>query len=99
MPVLFSRFLTSSGIVRPVRVSDSGARGRGFGTYLRCVVSLSKDTYTPRKGTGNTQEAAALSRHDYKIVDWDVKHQHKQTKQIIRPVQLQKRARCWKFWI
>ena len=31
------------------RASDSGARGRGFYTYLRRVVSLSKDTFTPRK--------------------------------------------------
>ena len=31
------------------RVSDSGARGRGFDTYLRRVVSLSKDTFTFRK--------------------------------------------------
>ena len=38
------------------RVSDSGARGRGFNTYLRRVVSLNKDTYT--------QEAVASSRHD-----------------------------------
>ena len=29
--------------------SDSGARGRGFDTYLRRVVSLSKKTFTPRK--------------------------------------------------
>ena len=28
-------------------VSDSGVRGRGFDTYLRHVVSLSKDTFTP----------------------------------------------------
>ena len=31
------------------RVSDSGARGQGFDTYLCRVVSLSKDTFTPRK--------------------------------------------------
>ena len=29
-----------------------------------------------------TQEAVAPSRHDWKIVDWDVKPQHKQTKLI-----------------
>ena len=39
-------------------------RGRWFETYL-CIV------------VGNTQEAVALSRHDCKIVDWDVKPQHK----------------------
>ena len=32
-----------------VRASDSRARGQGFDTYLRRVVSLSKDTFTPRK--------------------------------------------------
>ena len=26
-----------------------------------------------------TQEAVAPSRHDWKIVDWDVKPEHKQT--------------------
>ena len=31
------------------RASDSGAIGRGFDTYLRRIVSLSKDTFTPRK--------------------------------------------------
>ena len=31
------------------RVSDSGVRGWGFDTYLCHVVSLSKDTFTPRK--------------------------------------------------
>ena len=30
------------------RVSDSGARGRGFETYLRRVVSLSKTLYSPK---------------------------------------------------
>ena len=29
------------------------------------------------KSTGNTQEALAPSRHDWKIVDWDVKYQNK----------------------
>ena len=29
------------------RVSDSGARGPGFETYLRRVVSLSKTLYSP----------------------------------------------------
>ena len=59
------------------RVSDSGARGRGFETYRRRVVSLSKN-FTPRKYWLITQEAVAPSRHDWKIVDWDVKPQLKQ---------------------
>ena len=34
--------------------------------------------FTPRKYWLITQEAMAPSRHDWKIVDWDVKPQHKQ---------------------
>ena len=33
---------------------------------------------TPRKYWLITQEAMAPSRHDWKIVDWDVKPQHNQ---------------------
>ena len=36
--------------------------------------------FTPRKYWLITQEAVAPSRHDWKIVDWDVKPQHKRTK-------------------
>ena len=36
--------------------------------------------FTPRKYWLITQEAVAPSRHDWKIVDWDIKPQHKQTK-------------------
>ena len=35
--------------------------------------------FTPRKYWLITQEAVAPSRRDWKIVDWDVKPQHKQT--------------------
>ena len=42
-----------------------------------CCV-LEQDTLLT-ESTGNTQEAVAPSRHDWKIVDWDVKPQHKQT--------------------
>ena len=35
--------------------------------------------FTPRKNWLITQEAMAPSRHDWKIVDWDIKPQHKQT--------------------
>ena len=45
------------------RVSDSGARGPGFETYLRRVVSLSKTLYSP-KVLVNYPEAMAPSRHD-----------------------------------
>ena len=43
--------------------------------------------FTPRKYWLITQEAVAPSRHDWKIVDWDVKPQHKQTKPYKIPVQ------------
>ena len=36
-----------------------------------------QDTFTSQKSTGNTQEAVAPSRHDWKIVDWDIKPQPK----------------------
>ena len=63
------------------RVSDSGARGRGFETYrLLCPVARH---FTPRKYWLITQEAVAPSWHDWKIVNWDVKPQHKQTKVAI----------------
>ena len=38
--------------------------------------------FTPRKYWLITQEAVAPSRHDWKIVDWDVKPQHKQNKSL-----------------
>ena len=41
-----------------VRASDSGARGRGFETYV-----LEQDTLLP-KIAGNTKEAVVTSRHD-----------------------------------
>ena len=40
-------------------------RGWGFETYLRCVVSLSKTLY---------------SVITEKVVDWDIKPQHKQNR-------------------
>ena len=55
-----------------VNASDSGSRGRGFGSNR--VVSLSKAHLLP-KSTGNTQEAVAPSQHDWKIVYLDVKNQ------------------------
>ena len=39
--------------------------------------------FTPRKYWLITQEAMAPSRHDWKIVDWDVKPQHNQHNQPI----------------
>ena len=38
--------------------------------------------FTPQKYRLITQEAVAPSQHDWKIVDWDVKPQHKKTNKI-----------------
>ena len=40
--------------------------------------------FTPRKYWLITQEAMAPSRHDWKIVDWDVKPQHNQPTFVVR---------------
>ena len=37
--------------------------------------------------TGSTQEDRKLSQHDWKIADWDVKHQSKQQPKYIMQVQ------------
>ena len=51
---------------------------------LKCTtptpIVLNARHFTPPKYWLITQEAVAPSRHDWKIVDWDVKPQHKQTK-------------------
>ena len=52
--------------------------------------------FTPRKYWLITQEAMAPSRHDWKIVDWDVKPQHNQpnilSKQLITKVLIRLRG-------
>ena len=42
------------------RVSDSGARGRGFETYRRRVVSLSKTLYSPKVLVNNPGSAGSV---------------------------------------
>ena len=41
--------------------------------WRHCVVSLS-NTLHPLLSTGSTQEDRKISRHDLKIVDFEVKH-------------------------
>ena len=56
---------------------------RGFDTYLRRVLSVSRFYLLP-ESTGNNQEVVALSRrHMTELVDWDVKPQHKQTSYMV----------------
>ena len=64
------------------RASDSGARGRGVRNLPPSCCILEQDTLLS-ESTGNTRKAVAPSRHDSKIVDWDVKHQHKANKTCI----------------
>ena len=74
--------------------SDASSVGERGGSVVECrtperEVRGSKPTaavlcpwarhFTPRKYWLITQEAMAPSRHDWKIVDWDVKPQHNQT--------------------
>ena len=81
-----------------VEPHSSNFRGERGGSVVECrtperEVGGSKPTaavlcpwarhFTPRKYWLITQEAVAPSRHDWKIVDWDVKPQHKQKKQIL----------------
>ena len=61
------------------RVFDSGARDRGFDTYLRRVVALNKVTFTPRKVLVIRKKRWLRPDMTEKLLTC-VKHQHK-TKQ------------------
>ena len=65
------------------RVSDSGARGPGFETYRRRVVSLSKTLYSPKVLVNYPGNDGSVPTW-LKIVDWDVKPQHNQPTSLIR---------------
>ena len=65
------------------RVSDSGARGRGFETYRRRVVSLSKTLYSPKVLVNYPGSGGSVPTW-LKIVDWDVKAQDKQTNYLFQ---------------
>ena len=63
------------------RVLDLRSKGCWFETHRkRCIVSFSKTLY-PLLSTGSTQKVRKTSQHDWKIVEWDIKHQHKQITQ------------------
>ena len=59
-----------------------------------CLVSLSKKFF-PLLSTGLPQEDTKSSWHYWKIVDWDVKHRHKQTNQHF--IWEHKEKRVWNF--
>ena len=67
------------------RVSDSGARGPGSRPTSAVLCPWARH-FTPRKYWLITQEAMAPSRHDWKIVDWDVKPQHNQPTNPVLPL-------------
>ena len=70
------------------RVLDSRPKDLGFEPHWRhCFVSLSK-THCILLSTGSTQEDP--SRHIWKIVDWDVKNQIKQTN-LFRKINLSRK--------
>ena len=55
--------------------------------------------FTPRKYWLNTQEAMAPSRHEWKIVDWDVKPQHNQpTKSLDSVMPIVASSKIPKLW-
>ena len=59
---------------------DSRPRGCGFEPHRgHCIMSLSK-TQNSLFRIGSTQED--LSRHNWKIIDWDIKNQIKQKKNM-----------------
>ena len=53
------------------------------GLLSQCVLFLSKTLYA-LLSTGSTKEDRKSSRHDWKIVDCDVKHQYKQNKLFLQ---------------
>ena len=63
------------GSVVECRTSEREVRGSRPTSAVLCPWARH---FTPRKYWLITQEAMAPSRHDWKIVDWDVKPQHNQ---------------------
>ena len=68
-----------SGSVVECRTPEREVRGSRPTAAVLCPWARH---FTPRKYWLITQEAMAPSRHDWKIVDWDVKPQHNQTHNI-----------------
>ena len=71
----FVEFGERSGSVVECRTPERGVRGSKPTAAVLCPWARH---FTRRKYWLITQEAMAPSRHDWKIVDWDVKPQHNQ---------------------
>ena len=72
---LFRPFYSGGARWLSGRVSEREVRGSRPTSAVLCPWARH---FTPRKYWLITQEAMAPSRHDWKIVDWDVKPQHNQ---------------------
>ena len=90
---MISTAILSLPLIQEGQLSVTGEGGERGGSVVECrtperEVRGSRPTstvlcpwarhFTPRKYWLITQEAMAPSRHDWKIVDWDVKPQHNQ---------------------
>ena len=69
------RFGERGGSVVECRTPEREVRGSRPTAAVLCPWARH---FTPRKYWLITQEVMAPSRHDWKIVDWDVKPQHNQ---------------------
>ena len=74
-PVISDIIGERGGSVVECRTPEREVRGSRPTTAVLCPWARH---FTPRKYWLITQEAMAPSRHDWKIVDWDVKPQHNQ---------------------
>ena len=72
---IWSGFGERGGSVVECRTPEREVRGSRPTAAVLCPWARH---FTPRKYWLITQEAMAPSRHDWKIVDWDVKPQHNQ---------------------
>ena len=70
-----------SGSVVECRTPEREVRGSRPTSAVLCPWARH---FTPRKYWLITQEAMGPSRHDWKIVDWDVKPQHNQPKLLLK---------------
>ena len=75
MPAILKQKGERGGSVVECRTSEREVRGSRPTSAVLCPWARH---FTPRKYWLITQEVMAPSRHDWKIVDWDVKPQHNQ---------------------
>ena len=73
---IFNQQTVVQGSVLDLAIEGSLARD----SSRHCVVSFSKTLY-PLLSTDSIQEDSNLFRHNWRIVDWDVKHQYKKHNQ------------------